>query len=145
MSTGNDTGINIDILQKMGAQILSLDDNRITAKMPLQPNINHVGTMYAGSLFTLAEFPAGVLFVRRVDVSKILPIVAEVNIRFRRPATTDVFMSLEIAEEEFERMQRETLEQGKSTLINHQQLTDADGEVVAIAEARYVWVRANDQ
>ena len=68
--------------------------------------------------------------------------MAEVKIRFRRPAQTDVFMSLEIAEAEFERMERETLTTGKSTLISHQELTDANGEVVAIAEARYVWLKA---
>ncbi|TQV85677.1 DUF4442 domain-containing protein [Exilibacterium tricleocarpae] len=140
--TTDQPAMTIDIIEKMGARILSLDDNRVTATMPLAPNVNHVGTMYAGSLFTLAEFPAGALFVRRVDTRKILPIVAEVKIRFRRPALTDVFMSLEIAEAEFERLQRETLAEGKSSLINHQELTDTNGEVVAIAEARYVWLKA---
>jgi len=133
--------IDIPILADMKAEVLEVSDNKVRAKMPFTSNRNHVGTMYAGSLFTLAEFPAGVLFVRRVDPTKIAPLVAEMKIRYRRPATSDIYIDFEITEEDLNRMETETLAEGKSTLISEQELKDEKGEVVAIAEARYVWLK----
>ena len=37
----------------------------VRLRMPFEPNVNHVGMMYAGALFTLAEVPGGHLFLTR--------------------------------------------------------------------------------
>ncbi len=143
MSQGESSvGIDIPIIGKMGAEILEMTANTIKVKMPLEPNINHVGTMYAGSLFTLAEFPAGALFVQRMDTTKVWPIVAEVNIRYRRPALTDVYAHFVFEEDSFARLQEEALEKGKASFNHRQELTDESGEVVAITDARYVILKA---
>ncbi len=133
--------VDIPILAKMKAQVLGISDNCVRAMMPFAENTNHVGTMYAGSMFTLAEFPAGVLFVRRVDTNKIAPLVAEMKIRYRRPATSNLYIDFEISEEDLTRMEKETLSLGKSYLISEQKLKDESDEIVAIAEAKYVWLK----
>lgn len=135
-------GIEIPIIAKMGAEILELTDSSIKVKMPLAPNVNHVGIMYAGSLFSLAEFPPGVLFVKRLDTTKVLPIVAEVNIRYRRPAMTDIYANFEFEDSIFASLEAEALEKGKATFNHQQELTDESGEVVAISDARYVLIKA---
>ena len=37
--------------------------------MPFKPNRNHLGTMYAGALFTLAEIPGGAVLISAFDMS----------------------------------------------------------------------------
>ncbi len=138
----NDVGIDIPIISQMGAEILSETGNTIKVKMPLAQNTNHVGIMYAGSLFTLAEFPPGVLFVKRMDMTRVVPIVAELNIRFKRPAMTDIYAQFEFEDSLFEALQSEALEKGKASFKHEQALTDENGEVVAVTTARYVILKA---
>jgi len=142
MTMTDDLGIDIPIIRQMGAEILELRDSGVKVKMPLAPNINHVGMMYAGSLFTLAEFPAGIVFMNRLDTSKVVPIVAEVSIRYRRPAMTDIYADFQFEDEIFARLQAEALEKGKASFKHTQELTDESGEVVAVSEARYVIIKA---
>ncbi|MCV6615885.1 MAG: thioesterase domain-containing protein [Cellvibrionaceae bacterium] len=134
--------IGIPIIEHMGAEILEVSKGRVVAKMPKEPNANHVGTMYAGSLFTLAEFPGGVLFLDYLDGAPIYPIVAEMNIRYRRPATTDIYVDMQMALADLDKMKADTLANGKAEMTHRQELTDESGEVVAISEARYVWLKA---
>ncbi len=46
----------IGIVKKMGLKVLSMKSGYVKLQMPFKENVNHVGTMYAGSLFTLGEF-----------------------------------------------------------------------------------------
>jgi hypothetical protein len=47
----------------MGIRIVELWDRHVKVLLPLEPNINNIGTMYAGSLFTAGEFIGGPLFI----------------------------------------------------------------------------------
>jgi thioesterase domain-containing protein len=132
----------IEVIDNMGAEIIEKSLNRIVVKMPLQPNKNHVGMMYAGSLFTLAEFPAGVLMVENIDITKVYPVVAEMSIKYKKPAFTDITMTLEIPSSEFKRLEDEAIAEGKSKLIIEQELIDDTGDVVAVTTARYVCLKA---
>lgn len=58
--------------------------------MPGAGNENHIGSMYAGALFTLAEIPGGALFLTSFDSARFYPIVKEMTLRFRRPAKGDI-------------------------------------------------------
>lgn len=142
MSDSKDIGISIPIIRHMGAEVLEVSPGRVRVKMPLAPNANHVGTMYAGSLFTLAEFPGGVLFLNYLDGAPIYPIVAEMSIRYRRPAMTDISVDMQMDLAALDQMKADTLANGKAEMQHEQELTDASGEVVAISKARYVWIKA---
>ncbi len=91
-----------------------------------------MGMMYAGSLFTLGEIAGGAIHLVSFDASRLFPIVKEINIRFRRPAMTDVSMEVELSAEEASRIQAEALEKGKADYVLNLELKGADGEVVAI-------------
>ena len=100
--------------------------------MPIEGNVNHVGVMYAGSLFTLGEIAGGAIHLTSFDGSRLYPIVKEIHIRFRRPAATDVTMEVELGAEQAARIQAEALEKGKADYVLNLELKDADGEVVSI-------------
>jgi acyl-coenzyme A thioesterase PaaI-like protein len=104
---------------------------------PLKGNDNHIGTMYAGALFTVAEFPVGALYLTTFDVSKYYPIVREMTIQFVRPAKSDVTIELTMSEEEIRRVQAEVDEKGKSDFVLEGEIKDEAGEVVARSKALY--------
>jgi acyl-coenzyme A thioesterase PaaI-like protein len=79
----------VEGIRRTGLRILEMRERYARVLMPLESNINHVGMMYAGSLFTLGEAAGGILYGASFDTARFFPIVVEVNIRFRRPATTE--------------------------------------------------------
>ena len=105
--------------------------------MPLAGNQNHIGSMYAGALFTLAEIPGGALFLTSFDTQRFYPIIKEMNLRFRRPATGDIRVEARLDAAEIERLQAEAAETGKAEYVLELALTDSTGEVVAQSRGLY--------
>ena len=122
----------VGAIKRTGIRVVALRDRYAKLLMPIEGNVNHVGMMYAGSLFTLGEIAGGAIHVVSFDVTRLIPIVKEVKIRFRRPAMTDVTMEVELSEEEASRIQTEALKKGKANYELNLELEDASGEVVSI-------------
>lgn len=118
-------------IQRTGAKILDLDVGYCKMVMPFEPNINHVGIMYAGALYTLAELPGGPIYMTTFDVKRFYPIVKDMSIHFRRPATTDVTVEVRLDPEEAKRIQDVADAEGKCDFEWDTELKDAKGEVVA--------------
>jgi acyl-coenzyme A thioesterase PaaI-like protein len=121
----------VEAIKRTGIRAVALRDRYAKLLMPLEGNVNHVGVMYAGSLFTLGEIAGGAIHLTSFDGTRLYPIVKEVNISFRRPAVTDVTMEVELSAEEASRIQAEALEKGKADYVLNLELEDAEGEVVS--------------
>ena len=121
----------VEGIRRTGIRVVALRDRYAKMLMPLEGNVNHVGIMYAGSLFTLGEISGGAIYAVSFDMTKLFPIVKEIHIRFRRAATTDVTMEVELSAEQAARIQAEALEKGKADYALNLELEDAGGEVVA--------------
>ncbi|MFZ3157949.1 MAG: YiiD C-terminal domain-containing protein, partial [Smithella sp.] len=78
----------IKIIDAMGIRIIEMRDRHVKVLLPLEPNVNHIGTMYGGSLFTAGEFMGGAMYMASFDYDRFYPIVKAINIQFRRPALT---------------------------------------------------------
>lgn len=128
---------NIAFVQRSGLETVSLGAGHVKLRMPLAANTNHIGSMYAGALFTLAEIPGGALFLTSFDTQRYYPIVKEMSIRFRRPARTDVTVEVSISAEEVSRIQQQAEEYGKADYGWVCELRDESGEVVAISNNSY--------
>lgn len=127
----------VPFLVNMGLTTVEVKKGYVKLMAPLKGNENHVGIMYAGALFSLAEVPGGTLFSVSFDVSKYYPIVKEMNIRFRRPATTDITVEMTMSQEEVDRIQKEADDKGKADFVLEGNLTDANGEIVAVSRGIY--------
>ena len=127
----------VGAIKRTGIRVVTLRDRYAKLLMPLEGNVNHVGMMYAGSLFTLGEIAGGAIHVVSFDMTRLFPIVKEIKIRFRRPAMTDVIMEVELSAEEASRIQAEALEKGKADFVLNLELEDADGQVVSIVEGTW--------
>ncbi|CAD5106510.1 YiiD C-terminal domain-containing protein [Zestomonas carbonaria] len=127
----------IAFVKRMNLKAEVLEPGYVCLRAPLAGNENHIGTMYAGALFTLAEVPGGALFATSFDHERFYPIVKELNLRFRRPATGDIHVEARLSAEEIERIQREAELHGKVDYTLELQLRDASDEVVAESQALY--------
>jgi thioesterase domain-containing protein len=124
-------------VERMGLKALELKPGLVRLMVPIAGNGNHIGSMYAGALFTLAEIPGGALFMTTFDVSMFYPVVKEMTIRFKRPVTTDAFIEMRINEIEAARIAKEAEKNGKSEFILEGQITDANNQVMAESRGVY--------
>lgn len=127
----------IAFVKRMNLKAEVLEPGFVRLRVPLAGNENHIGSMHAGALFTLAEIPGGALFLTSFDASQFYPIVKEMNLRFRRPATGDIVVEARLSAEEIERLQTEAQANGKAEYVLELQLTDGSGEVVALSRGIY--------
>ena len=125
----------IKIIEKMGMRILDFKKQSVKIMLPKEPNINHIGTVYAGSLFSLADFAAGVLFYSAFDLRKYYPLLKEVTITFKRPATTDITVETSIPPEQAEGIKKIADETGKADWTLDLEVKDEQGNVCCIAHA----------
>lgn len=127
----------IAFVKRSGLRAELLEPGHVRLCMPLAGNQNHIGSMYAGALFTLAEIPGGALFLTSFDAQRFYPIIKEMNLRFRRPATGDIRVEARLDADEVLRLQKQVTEQGKAEYVLQLQLTDDSGEVVAESHGLY--------
>ncbi|MFP6800836.1 MAG: YiiD C-terminal domain-containing protein [Pseudomonas sp.] len=127
----------IAFVQRSGLKAEVLEVGHVRLRMPLANNQNHIGSMYAGALFTLAEIPGGALFLTSFDAQRFYPIVKEMNLRFRRPASGDIWVEARLTAEEIQHLQKQATELGKAEYVLQLQLTDESGEVVVESRGLY--------
>jgi acyl-coenzyme A thioesterase PaaI-like protein len=124
-------------VERAGLELLHLERGRAVLRLPFEPNINHVGMVYAGALYTVAEVPGGVLFGSAFDITRFYPIVGDMSIRFHKPARTAVTVDARMTEEEIDRVTAELEEKGKAKYVLDQEVCDESGVVVATTSAVY--------
>ena len=127
----------VEGIKRTGLKVLEMRDRYVKTLMPLEGNVNHVGIMYAGSLFTLGEIMGGIMWGIMFDSEKFYPLVKEITIRFTRPAATDVSLEVEFDKETSDRIQAEAEKEGKADYTLDLELKDAAGETVSVVHG--VW------
>ncbi len=127
----------VPCVRTMGIKLLEMTPRRVKLLMPLAGNESHIGSMYAGIQFTLAEYIGGALHLCSFDVNKYIPIVKHMEITYKKPAMTDLTITIELPQEEVDRIHREAGEKGKCDFILNGELKDANGNIVAETKGTY--------
>jgi acyl-coenzyme A thioesterase PaaI-like protein len=127
----------IKFVANSGLRVVELRRGYVKCLMPFTGNGNHIGTMYAGALFTLAEIPGGALFLSSFDASKFYPIVKELDLRFLKPAKGDVTVEIALDDIHIASLSAQAAEKGKAEFILEGQLKAADGSIVAQSRGVY--------
>jgi len=122
----------IKIIEKMGIKIVDFSDRYVNLMLPKEPNVNHFGTVYAGSLFSLADFSAGVLFFASFDYKKYFPLLKEASIRYRRPATTNMTVELKLTPEQVAEARKAAEEKGKVDMVADLEIKDEHEEICCL-------------
>ena len=127
----------IKFVANSGLRVVELRRGYVKCLMPFAGNGNHIGTMYAGALFTLAEIPGGALFLSSFDATKFYPIVKELDLKFLKPAKTDVTVEISLDDIHIAALSAEAAAKGKAEFILEGQLKTADGTLVAESRGVY--------
>jgi len=124
----------VEGIARTGIKVVALRERYGKLLMPLQGNTNHVGIMYAGSLFTIGEITGGIIHGVTFDIARFYPIVKEITIRFLSPALTDVTVEVALGEAEAASIQEMAELSGKADFRLELELKDTAGKVVAVVQ-----------
>lgn len=126
----------IPLVHGMGLRHVLAEPGQVEARMPIEGNSNHLGTMYAGALFTVAEVLGGTIVFTSFEPGY-LPIVKNVRIDYLKPAQSDVTASASLEAAEIERIATTAGETGRCDFDLTTKITTADGTVVATTTGTY--------
>lgn len=121
----------------MGIEVVELRRGYVKSKTPIEGNGNHIGTMYAGVLFTAAELLGGAIALPTFDMTKFYPVIKAMTINYRRPATGDIYAEASMSDELVAELSEKAEAEGKAEFLFETTLTDEQGKVVATTEGTY--------
>ncbi len=100
---------------------------------------NHLGTLHAGALYTLAETQSGLALMRLFPElrDKVIPLLRSGGLKYRHPVTESVVATAEVSQEERERFMKRFLDKGRATVTVTVRLTTEDEKICA--EGDFVW------
>lgn len=127
----------IKFVANSGLRVLELRRGYVKCLMPFAGNANHIGTMYAGALFTLAEIPGGALFLSSFDATRYVPIVKEMTTRFLKPVKGDVTIEIALDDARIASIAAQADAEGKAEFILEGEIKNTDGAVVASSRGVY--------
>ena len=127
----------IAFVRNAGLVVEHLERGEVRCLMPFKGNGNHIGTMYAGALFTLAEIPGGALFLSSFDTARFFPVVKALNLKFLKPVKSDVRVTARLPADEIARIEQQAAADGKADFTLNLELADSNGIIVAVSEGLY--------
>ncbi len=111
----------------------------------MEGNDNHVGIMYAGSLFSLGECMGGIIPMVSMDMSRFFPIVKKVTIKYIAPAITDITLTTDMSQQEADTIQQTAEEAGKADFDLELELKNSSNETVAVVNGTWQVRRMDDE
>jgi thioesterase domain-containing protein len=127
----------VPILGQMGFKVDDAGEGWVRTSMPLEPNHNHLGSAYAGSLFSMAEASGGALVASMPNFSDFKIMVKDVSIEYHRLALSDLHCDLRLPEDFWPTLQAQLEQDGKAFYVLPVDVFDADGVKVATAKLNY--------
>lgn len=129
------------ITTALGITVLALDASHLALAMPLDPNRNHKGTVFAGSLSalaTLAGWSVVWLLVREAGLTAHV-VIQDAEIQYLQPTTSDVTATVAMPDPARWQEALDTFDRrGRARLALSVTLHDATAKVVATFNGRYV-------
>jgi len=124
-------------VEKSGLSAEVLEERHVVLRLPKDRHLNHVGSIYAGSLFMLMDSAGAALFACAYPLGSYIPINKAMDIRFLNMGTTDILCELTLSEERAREMLRPIDEKGKGEWVLDMDCRDTEGTVIAKATCRY--------
>lgn len=128
----------VPAIGRLGVVVEAIAPGEVTLRVPIEGNTNHLGTMYAGALFAVAELPGGLLPLVVLGPGRFVPILVSMSVEYTAAARTDVTLAARLPADEVLALADRAQAQGQAefTLSLHGQ--DAAGRTVIRSQAHYV-------
>ena len=104
-----------------------IEQNGSFLTLSLQPDaLNHIGTLHAGALYTLAETASGFYLASRFadEADTLLPLLRNANVKYRHPATTTVHAVATVEPESIEHFTLALNKRGRASISIHVKVKD---------------------
>ncbi len=100
---------------------------------------NHLQTMHASAQFTLAETASGELLQTLFPelVGKVIPVLRDAKVKFKKPAIKDIIAYPSISEEEKDKFQNQFSKKGRATIAVNVDIKDSENTLTCFST--YNW------
>jgi HPt (histidine-containing phosphotransfer) domain-containing protein/acyl-coenzyme A thioesterase PaaI-like protein len=132
----------VPAIGRLGVVVDEIGPGSVVLRVPIAGNANHLGTMYAGALFALAELPGGLLPLAVLDAARYVPIVTDVEVHFVAAARSDVTLTARMDPDQVRALGARVDVEGQSSFALEAEGRDADGRTVMASTAYYVLLPA---
>lgn len=131
----------IPLTRAMGVTVESWDGQQLVLCAPLEPNHNHLGTAFGGSLSALTTLAGYCLLWLVLGDRQAHIVVRESSIRYKSPVRGDLrAMCRRPAEQEMQVFQRKFAETGRASLALKATI-EHDGKVCVEFEGSFVAIK----
>lgn len=127
----------VPAIGRLGVVVEEISPGSVVLRVPIAGNANHLGTMYAGALFALAELPGGLLPLAALEPGRYTPIVTSMEVQFVAAARTDVTLSARMEQSELTEIARQVDADGRAEFTLDLHGEDANGRTVITSRAHY--------
>lgn len=128
----------VPTLGVIGLEVVHAGPGRVRTRLPFRAeNGNHIGTVYAGVLFSFLEASGGALALVSFDVSRYIPVIVEGTIRYIRPVTGAIEADLGLADAERDAVHSELEADAKYRWTLHAKAVAEDGSDACEADLVY--------
>lgn len=127
----------IAFVERAGLKLLDCRPGYAACLMPLQGNENHLGTLYAGAQFTLADITGGALALASFDSRQFYPLLKQLELQFLRPASTELRLSYQLSDEQLALLSAQAERDGKVSFVLTGELCDSNGVCVTRTQGNF--------
>jgi acyl-coenzyme A thioesterase PaaI-like protein len=112
---------------------ITQDKNLSLKKEP--HTLNHIDTIHAGAIFTLAETASGNTLKKSFPEyeNKVIPILRDSNIKYKKPALSDIYADASITDEAIEKFITQFEKKSRATIEVNVIVRDIEDNTIATA------------
>jgi acyl-coenzyme A thioesterase PaaI-like protein len=127
----------VPAIGRLGVVVEAISPGSVDLRVPIDGNANHMGTMYAGALFALAELPGGLIPLAVLEPGRYTPIVTALEIQFLAAARTDVVLSARMDPKDLRALGAQVDAEGRADFTLELVGRDAAGRTVVTSTGHY--------
>jgi len=132
----------IPLLQHMHVNVESVDRNALRVAAPLQPNSNHIGTAFGGSLHSMGTVSAwGLLWILLRDQADVHLVIRDSHMRYLQPARGALTSTCLVPNPGLINQFMRNIARRNKSAIELRTTVESDGEVCAEFEGTFVAIR----
>ncbi len=127
----------VPAIGRLGVVVEAISPGEIELRVPIEGNANHIGTMYAGALFAIAELPGGLIPLAGLEPGRYTPIVTGMELQFVAAARTDVTLTARMDPQDLQELAGRADADGQAGFTLDLRGEDAHGRTVVTSRAHY--------